>query len=181
MSKAYWSAHNPEEEARKYNADAHARAEALARVYEKGENPEAVYQSWAVPARIPRASWESDLELGRSAEFRAKLAATQVTTEGFVKGMGRGSAQLVEQKKLDKAVDHELAAQDPMFARYLDTVERNTQEISPFESRSASLPSEAVNYVRAKRAEWWKTRSAETKVVLNDPALASRCGLEPGK
>src|SRR5579883_586299 len=176
LSEAYWSEHKPQEEAQKYNNGRHALSQALARVYEKGEDPEAVYRSWAVPAGISRSAWESELELGRSTEYRTKLAGANFTAEGFIKGVADSNTKLVERRKLDEAVDRELAAQDPMFARYLDTVERNTQVISPFESRSASLPPEAVNYVRAKRAEWWKARYAETKVVLNNPALASRCG-----
>jgi len=180
LSKIYWNLHDPEAEASKIRADARVLGAALAQVYDQGRSAEPIYRDLIAPTGMPQAIWQSNLELGRNAEFRAKLGrvAANTTAQAVMKGTDKTNVALVERRRLDDAVDRELTAQDPEFGRYLDVLHRTTRVINPFESQGSGMPPDQMIYIQRKRAEWWQARYAETKVVVNDPTLRDRCRLD---
>jgi hypothetical protein len=178
LSKVYWELHDPESEAAKRRSNAQALEAALVQVYEQGKAAEFVYQQSVASSGMPRAVWESNLELGRNADFRANLKKTaNISAQAVMKSTDKANVALIERRKLDQAVDNELAIQDSEFGKYVDLLHRSTHEMNPFESQMSAVPSAQLKYILRKRAEWWQNRYSETKVVINDPLLRQRCQL----
>jgi hypothetical protein len=153
------------------------------RSLDQGQDPDKVYQAQIAPLGQPKNVWEANLVQWRDPESRAKLAKTaatftKLTAADMNKGMAKATQELLEKQKLDDAVDTQLAAEDPQFRTYLDEWRKGFVRPTPFEWKGPSnMEASHLNYLKAKRDEFWRARYAEQQVTLNDPTLADQCNL----
>jgi hypothetical protein len=149
---------------------------------DQGQNPDSVYQSLLAPIGVTKNVWEADLVQWREhPESRTHLAQTAATFSEWTpqdvkQQMSSATRQLLERKKLEEAVDAQLAAQDPTFRTYLAEEQKDTVRHGAF-ARSAVVPHTASTYLDQKRKEFWQARYAQQRITINDPNLAQQCQL----
>ncbi len=170
--------HNPAAEVKKQQDDTAVLVVALTEVYEHGMDPAQAYEKYMARRAYPQQSWQAMLEVERTPEARAKLTKQANIPLNTVQGPSLSSfGGMLERQRLDDAVDRTIAATDATFRAYLDEESRAIISKSPLETRSSGIRSPHMNYLQAKRIEWWQAREAEVKFVINDPALAKQCGI----
>jgi hypothetical protein len=84
-------------------------------------------------------------------------------------------ADLIRERKLDEAVDDDLASKDPQFANHLAEYRRSRVFLSPF-GYSVDSTVEQRDYLTTARAEWWQLQERDVNVVLFDSELERQCG-----
>jgi hypothetical protein len=180
LKAAYLKEHDLEAEAKKYRDDAIALVAALAEVYEHGVDQGAAYRKYLAPRGYAASAWEGNLVAGKSAEWRSNyLRGGNVTAKMMADALDPAMAKTVERDKLNAAVDEEIASGDPTFRAYIRDEIRNTVK-QGFERTTGRETVDEGNYVRLKRAQWWRAREAEVNLVMNDQGLSRRCGIVPG-
>lgn len=152
----------------------------LSAVYDQGKDPQQVYQQLVAPHNVQQFDWAQNLYLGKTKEFRQKLAndLAGATPEGFAKAEANFDARPnVEDEKRKAAIDALLAANDPKFKAYLNEWNANTIHISPNHARTTNVGADVKAYLDQKRAAWWKAETAKLDVTLSDPSLYAACDL----
>jgi hypothetical protein len=186
VSKQYWQTHDPNAELQQSQTQYTTWSQAATDLYEKNQGPEAVYQavikpfdsSRGVPEQASRLAYQANLVRWRDPAVRAKLASSAVhwnktTVADRKKGQDRADQLLLEKRKLEDAIDNQLAAQDPQFRSDLAQLRqtRAAQYNNPWLERPGS------DYMKQKRGEFWQAHYAQQQVTLNDPKLADQCQL----
>ncbi len=149
---------------------------------DQGQNPDTVYQSLLAPMGVTKNEWEADLVQWREhPESRTHLAQTAATFSKWTpqdvkQQMSKGTQKFLEQRKLDEAVDAQLAAQDPRFRAALAEEQKSTVRRGAF-AGSSRVSQAAFDYLKQKRNEFWQARYAQQQVTFNDPILAEQCQL----
>lgn len=184
LSKYYWSQHDAEAELAKYQAQNTAMADAMVRIYDGGQDAETVYTQAIAPLRVPKAAWQVNLARwtvadGRAATIRAAATARAMTVGDYRQSLDAANRRYLEQKRLDDAVDNEIAANDVQFRSYLDEWRRNSVEVNPYETRTRAVPAAHLAYLQQARAEWWRTRTNEIGVSFTSAESVASCQLEP--
>jgi len=173
-SREYWKAADADAVAAKARDKTRALLDALNRVYDRGGAPKKVYEEFLAPLGVPELEWTACLVSGRTPEGRARLAAPLSVTGAYLTSQSGFMRGTLENYKLEAAVDQEIAAKDDTFRKYLPEWDA-TPPSPPLWQRQVSMPARHMDYLQAKRAEWWKARHGELHVVLNDPSLAESC------
>lgn len=171
----YWRMNSAQAELDQFSANANAMAKALSDVYERGQDPDRVYQEQLAPRGYPRSAWQGNLEAGRTAEGRARFAVPPgASADAVVKGTLHLIKQRIERERLDAAVDDQIAPQDPQFRADLDEERQHAKHPSSSSKEISGVRAAHLEYLRAGRAAYWQARHAEVKVALFDPALAAQ-------
>ncbi len=156
----------PEAEAARLRDLSAARVAALREVYERGADPEQTYARYLAGRGVTESEWRGDLATGRTSEARALIERGTLVTGAMLRAPTRNLRGQMEVEKMDAAIDRELANGDPVFARFLAESQRK-----------GSMSVDHIEYLTAKRREWWKARYGELNVVVVDRQLADRCRL----
>lgn len=140
---------------------------------DKGQDPKQVYTEMLQPKGVDPAIWDSYQKQWKDPKGHALILQRLTwTPEILAKGYAAHDFEPeARYQKLDRLVDEELARADPMFRTALDHWN------IPRPGGGHGLPGSEKQYLDAKREAYWKGREASLSVVLNDPALAQRCGL----
>ena len=178
-SKAYFATHDPAADLREYQQRQVAYSTAASLVYDQGQDPQKVYQTVILPidsSPVSQSVWQANLVRWRDPEVRKKLAqqaanASKVTASGLRESFDKTNLDLLESQKLDAEVDTQLAAADPQFRAYLNEFKPRGQ------GNAVSGLVDHMNYVTAKRNDFWQARYSEQQVRLNDSSLSSQCNL----
>jgi hypothetical protein len=187
-SKAYWTLHDPVADFEKDRKRWVTYNEAASEVFDQHRDPDKVFQTLMVPLGDPPSlapqMWKANLALwstpkGRAGLARRAAAAEKRSLEDYKKGFDIATRRLLEDRKLDDAVDTHLAAEDPQLRTYLDEWRKSVVRVNLYEWRgpSPSMPIAHRSYLEEKREEFWQARYAEAPVSLDDPSLADRCQL----
>jgi hypothetical protein len=151
-------------------------AEALSRVYDRGENPENVFAAVVAPLGYSKGTWQVYLTQGGSEEFRNSIARRQlITVETIAVARRSGLRHRLELRKLAAAVDDELTNTDSVFGTYVAEM-RNSQLAHP-DHDSFTMDGYHYRYIKAGRQTWWQARYIEANGTLNDSSLAARCAV----
>ncbi len=156
--------------ARQVRERASAVSAALSEVYEKGRDPDEVYRSMLKGKKlIDEATWALHLFKGKDPTYRTQLQREMNMTPELItaSAMRMDLKSIVEHRKLEAAVDKEIADQDKTFRAY----------VGQASNREFHGASSAIEYVQQKRGEYWRRRVSELHVALGDSSLYGRCGL----
>jgi hypothetical protein len=174
----YLRLHDPAAALKKQQDDLAVLVVALNEVYDHGMDQRQAYEKYLAPRSYPQQNWQAMLEVERTPEARAQLVRQANIPRDTVQSPGLSSfGGMLERQRLDDAVDQAIAATDDTFRGYLQEETRAIIVKSPLETRSSGIASTHMNYLKAKRAEWWQAREAEIKVVIDDAAFAKQCGI----
>jgi len=167
--------YDPEATAKRMRDNASLVIGALTTV-DKGQDPQQVYQNVLQPKGIDPLAWDSYRKLWKTSKGRANLEAQAIVTPAALTPQLDAIVQRSAlYDKLDRTVDGQLAAQDPQFRIALEhwnASERVTNGHVHHEIRQAEK-----DYLDARRKEYWQTQESKLHVVLNDPAVAAKCGV----
>lgn len=134
-SRDYWRSHDAGDLATTYRRRNITVMNGLKRVYEEGADLNVIYKDPVASAGITPAAWQAYLEWGRTPERRDQLERFNGLNGDALKAETaniRAFRPFLERKKLDAAIDLELAAGDPVFKMKLDEQHRATNQISQF-------------------------------------------------
>lgn len=153
-----------------------AMSEALSLVYDHGESPDAVFGSLLAAKGYSSAMWQSYLIQGKDPSFRNRLSQAAAFPPRVSDRASTDGARLtLEHRKLDDAVDRNLAADDPQFKAYLG--EMQASQAAHADHRAFTMKAAHYRYMKAKRDAWWKARYAEIDLSVRDKEKADRCGI----
>ena len=177
-TKQYWAIHDPSQDMQKQRAHWIANSQAASAVFDQHQDPEKVYQTLLAPIGENHQAWEINLKRWSRPEARAALtkmaaAASNWNVETFKKGMQSSAQQMLERRKVDDAVDSQLAAQDSHYRTDLAEQKKGASG-NIWQGREGPQS----DYLIQKRQQFWQSRYAEQQVKLNDPNLATQCQLD---
>jgi hypothetical protein len=109
---------------------------------------------------------------GRAALAKMASNASQWTVDKVKQGQDASSRAALERRKVDDAVDEQLATQDQQFRADLAT-ERKGASGNVWKWTAGPQSEHLVQ----TRQQYWQARYAEQHVTLNDPNLAAHCQL----
>jgi hypothetical protein len=153
---------------------------AISAVSDQGQASGQVYEKM-LKDQIPKNLWTVYVHDAKTSKGRRSLNETfakhlAVTPEGVTKvevSMAPWKP-IAENRKLEEAVDQQIAANDPVFRTYLKEFQASLEK-SNF--KYYSVPTDHKQYMDQKRAEFWKAQASKLDVYLSDPSLAASCGL----
>jgi hypothetical protein len=149
-------------------------SEALSRVYDRGEDPDAVFASLVSAKGYSKATWQSYLAQGKAAPFRQYLSqASAPFPKPSDTTLRSGARSTLERRKLDEAIDRDLAAHDPDFKAYLSEMQAS-QAAHP-DHQSFTIKADHYRYIKAKRDNWWKAQYSQVDILVTDKEEAGRC------
>ena len=164
---------------KRYRERLQALIDGLSAVYDKGQDPDQTYQQLVAPHGVTKGDWAGNVYLGKDKQERQKLVQqlAAATPEAFDRAADTYDPRpLIENQKLEAAVDVLLAASDPKFKADLN--ELNASVTHPTPNHTARHGSAIVlDYVEQKRAAWWKAETGKMNVTLSDQSLYAACGL----
>lgn len=117
-----------------YRERLQALIEGLSAVYDKGQDPQQTYQQLVAPHGVTPGDWAGNLYLGKNQQERQKLVQqlAAATPEAFDKAAATYDPRpLIENQKLDAAVDVLLAASDPKFKADLNELNASVTHPTP--------------------------------------------------
>ena len=130
------------------------------------------------PHGIDEYEWNAYLMNRKTEAGRAKIRMElNMTDEAFAKlnfSFTESLTNAARYRKLDDAVDEQIASTDSTFRQYL--YEWREKAKDPDLGRRW-MPLDHKEYLDHARAKWWKDRLRQAKVALKDPSLVQRCAL----
>lgn len=140
---------------------------------DKGQDAQQVYATMLQTKGVIPEVWASYQRQWKDPKgYALILERSNMTPEMLARSYARINFEPeARRNKLEKFVDQELAAKDPVFHHALD--DWNT----PRPNGGHGLPASEKQYLDQHREMYWKGQEAKLNVVLNDPTLAQRCGL----
>jgi hypothetical protein len=171
-TKQYWETHDPSQDMEHQRAHWIANSQAVAAVLDQHQDSEKVYQTMLAPIGENHQAWQINLTRWRRPEARTALdnmaaKATRWNLDAWKKGMDDASRAALERRKVDDAVDDQLATQDQQFRADLATQRKGA---SGNIWRWSGGPQ--TEYLLQTRQQYWQARYAEQHVTLSDPNLA---------
>jgi hypothetical protein len=155
-----------------------AAAVAAFAALDKGEDSKQVYEQMVKPHGIDEYEWNAYLMNRKTEAGRAKIRMElNMTDEAFAKlnfSFTESLTNAARYRKLDDAVDEQIASTDSTFRQYL--YEWREKAKDPDLGRRW-MPLDHKEYLDHARAKWWKDRLRQAKVALKDPSLVQRCAL----
>lgn len=137
---------------------------ALNLVYEKGQNPDVVYNT-ILSGKILPVQWQVYLRDCKTPESRSRLAelalAEEHTTSASVSIPSEGFRDYEVGKKLNILIIHDISAHDTQFTKYNNLIKHNPMDAKLFEKAS--------EYIRAGINSWWKQQYSRMHVRILDP------------
>ncbi len=164
---------DPEAEAGRMRAANAPIAAALEEVYDRGTNPEEVYQSTVRQLGLTEEAWRIHVYLGREPAYRARLRQAASVTGTALAASIRDTRAAVENRKLHAAVDREIGLKNPAFLADLRLLEEGG---APFAGPAVG---DAYARVGRARAAWWAGFYASLKVKILEAGLKSSCTIQP--
>lgn len=152
---------------------------AFADVYDRKLKPEDVWAQRLKPLNFPEVAWRSYLQQGQTPEGRRNLVARDLAV--VQNYQLKTPPQVLEINllflKLPRAVDDQIALEDPRFAEYLREV-RAVEKRTRWSSSVRLKGSGKIEYMDLARARWWEARYREQIILSSDPDLAKTCKIE---
>jgi hypothetical protein len=155
-----------------------AAAVAAFATLDRGEDPKQVYEQMVKPHGIDEMEWNIYLknrttEAGR-AQIRMELSMTDEAWAKFKVRMAESLTYAAKSRKLDEAVDQQIASTDPTFRQYFYEEQERGNDPDP---RRQWMPAQHKEYLDQTRDRWWRARVSQVRVVLSDASLGSTCAL----
>ena len=138
----------------------------------RGQDQRQVYGAMLQPKGVPEGEWDTQLKRGR-ANLERELT---MTPDAVAKGVATAIEHMARYRKLDSAVDQEIATRDPQFRTALGHWTAS-ERVEPNGRVGHGIQQVEKDYLEAQRAAWWRSRESKLTVTLNDPTLAARCNL----
>ncbi len=144
-----------------------------------GEAPQDIYNRLLKPHNISEWEWEMQQIQGKTEGGRKMLTnEASWTPDILAKAMKDYDwAFQARYRKLDRAVDEQLALSDPKFAAYLANYKRQMNESGQVWMDGGPLPAgmvggtSPIDYMQQQRMVFWKKVGAQTQVVINEPTM----------
>jgi hypothetical protein len=155
--------------------------DAISAVYDKHEDPDAVYHKELAAWPIGKNYWMAYLYDASTPEgrqefeepYRHALRSFRLVSEAPPPLEGFRNA--AEAMKLLQFMDQQLASTDPTFQSYLQECNKTKKQEGSL--ITCSQGRDHFEYLAKKHNEYWKNAEAKVNVYLSDPRLGKTCGL----
>lgn len=146
---------------------------------DRGQDAHQVYVTMLQPQNVPEQEWAAYQVQWKDPAQRAKIEKRlTITPQAVAKGIAAVDFRpAATARKLEAAIDQELAAKDPRYRTALEHW-KATEYAGPngqVGHRGYSQPEK--DNMDQQRAAFWRGRVSKLNVVLNDPSLHDKCGL----